>query len=118
MTLTFTVYGTPVPKGRTMGRRFSTPKRTRDYEQLVRRAAEEARAAAPGWRLDAPVYEVRIAVYREVRRGDLDNYVKSVTDAMNKGVVYLDDKAIRRIVAEMHEDKQYPRVYVEVEARS
>jgi Holliday junction resolvase RusA-like endonuclease len=115
--LSFVVEGVPVPKGRprVMAGYAFTPRRTKDYEALVRATAQEAVMGLPGWRLDAEHYEVRVAVYRAAKRGDLDNYVKSITDALNHGVAYHDDKHVRRIVAEMHDDKAHPRVHVEVE---
>lgn len=52
--------------------------------------------------MDGPV-EVEVNVYLcGGRQGDIDNYAKSLTDALNK-LAYQDDRQIRRLVAEKHE---------------
>lgn len=118
--LSFTVSAVPVPKARP---RFSrtghtyTPSATRDYERLVQAAAIEA--AIPFGRL--PVFEagtlveLEVRVYRAANRGDLDNYLKAISDACNR-VVWSDDKQIVSVLAWMGVDKANPRVEVCVEA--
>ena len=93
-----TVPGRPVPKGRPRiqirGRGRSlraqayTPPETREYEERVR-----AHALAAGIRpLDGPVaLEADLWLYG--RRGDGDNYWKSLADALN-GLAYHDDRQI------------------------
>lgn len=72
-------------------------------------------ALAQGMRpLEGPV-RVRLVFYRPVRRGDLDNRLKSALDAL-RGIAYRDDSQVRRLEAEQLEDKQNPRVEVWVEA--
>lgn len=125
--LTFHVDLNPVPKGRP---RFSkiggfvrtyTPKKTADYESLIKTQAQAAMTTEP---LESPV-----AVYlyfrlpiprsypkkrskaclegleRHSKKPDLDNLAKSVTDALN-GVIYLDDSQI----VSLHLTKVYSAV--------
>ena len=58
--------------------------------------------------LDGPV-AVFLDVYRPRRRGDLDNILKAVLDAMN-GIAYRDDEQVEEIYAHRYEDKWAPRV--------
>jgi crossover junction endodeoxyribonuclease RusA len=60
---------------------------------------------------------VTVSVYRPAKRGDLDNSLKVLLDAL-KGFAYLDDKQVTRIVAEQHDDKARPRVEVEILERA
>lgn len=55
-----------------------------------------------------------VRVYRSIRRGDLDNRLKVLIDAL-KGVAFDDDEQIVRIHAYRHDDKSNPRVEVEIE---
>lgn len=103
--LVFWVDGCPVPKARARTVRTKsgkvasfTPKRTRDWETRVRLVAQSACSAA-GWKPSEAAYEVSIEVYPAARRGDSDNFAKAVTDAMN-GVVYPDDRSIRKLTVE------------------
>lgn len=67
-----------------------------------------------------PVYSGPIAVtvhwYREARRGDLDNRLKVVLDAMQK-TAYESDSQIVELHAFRHEDRACPRFEVTIEAR-
>jgi crossover junction endodeoxyribonuclease RusA len=56
---------------------------------------------------------VTLRVFRPQRSGDLDNKLKVLFDAL-QGVVYGDDKQIVEIHAFRFEDKNNPRVEVEV----
>ena len=56
---------------------------------------------------------VTMKVYRQAKRGDLDNAAKILLDSLI-GVAYADDSQIVRIVAERYDDKRNPRVEVEV----
>jgi len=103
--LQFWVEGCPVPKQRARTVRSKsgkvvsfTPKRTARWESVVRLVAQAACSAA-GWKPTAAAYEVEIKVYPARRAGDSDNFAKAVTDAMN-GVVYPDDRAIRKLTVE------------------
>ncbi len=75
-----------------------------------------ARAIANGKRPRAVVgnVTVHIMVYRPRRKGDLDNCLKVLLDALT-GVAYEDDSQIVAIHAYRHEDKHNPRVVVTVE---
>jgi len=73
-----------------------------------------------GWTLKAAQCEaigepVRITlhVYRPQRRGDLDNTLKVLLDACN-GIAYNDDSQIQELHAILDDDKERPRVEVEI----
>jgi Holliday junction resolvase RusA-like endonuclease len=92
------VDGAPVPKGRPrLGKgRVYTPKRTKAQEEKIKLfALLEMRVK----RLLKP-FEGRICLDVEIvqksRRGDIDNHVKLVSDALN-GIVYVDDEQIDEI---------------------
>lgn len=123
--ISFTVEGTPVPKGRP---RFAkrgkfvqtyTPQKTKDYEQLVRDAGALAMGSTPP--LDTPIkvfIHIRIPIpksfskkmhrdcldqlIRPTKRPDFDNVAKAITDACN-GVIYIDDCQI----VDAHITKRY-----------
>ena len=59
---------------------------------------------------------VTIAVYRPAKRGDLDNTIKVLLDAL-KGFAYLDDSQVTLLSAERFDDKANPRAEVVVTAR-
>lgn len=117
--LSFDVPGAPVPKARArvMAAGYSfTPKRVREYEASVRAAAAEAVAQRPDWPKEHPGgYKVRVAVYRARAAGDLDNFAKSALDAMNKGVVFDDDRRVVELHALLLLDRERPHLLVEVE---
>ncbi len=124
--VTFFVPGNPVAKGRPkFARRGNfvstyTPRKTADYEALVRVMACEAMNADPRLCM-GPLrasFEVRLAVpsswskkrqqaamqSRPMNRSDVDNYAKAGLDAMN-GYVYADDSQVvelfvRKVYAE------------------
>jgi crossover junction endodeoxyribonuclease RusA len=56
---------------------------------------------------------VTIHLYRPAKRGDTDNFLKQLLDAL-QGFAYADDKQIVEIHAYRHDDKNHPRVEVEV----
>jgi Holliday junction resolvase RusA-like endonuclease len=126
----FTVPTAPVAKARARSTRSGlhyTPKKTVDFESMVAWHAREAMAGKPlyeGALCVSLYYGIPIPKTLEPRikrgelifptkRPDMDNYEKSVLDAMN-GVVYKDDS---QIVATFHK-KRYsrnPRVVVSVD---
>jgi len=57
---------------------------------------------------------LRVDVYRPRRQGDLDNTLKAVQDSL-KGIAWRDDKQVVEIVARRFEDKDNPRIEIEVE---
>lgn len=56
---------------------------------------------------------VSIAVYRPQKRGDIDNVLKCLLDALN-GILWLDDSQIVRLLIERYDDKANPRAVVVV----
>ncbi len=58
---------------------------------------------------------VRVHVYRPRKRGDLDNTLKVLFDAL-KGFVFVDDDQVTHIEAWRHDDKHNPRAEVVVAA--
>lgn len=114
----FIVPGAPVPCGRPRvvpGKGAFTPKRTRDYQALARTCAQFAINVAR-WKVGAKTeqYAVNIEVFRATRRGDVDNYGKSILDALN-GVAWLDDSQVQRLTVSRFDDPKRPRVMVIVE---
>lgn len=107
----FEILGIPVAKARPrIGRgRAYTPRKTKDHEQLL--SWEILSQFKKQWE-DGPL---SVALWVEIvfylptpkkkkydypqTRPDLDNYVKTVMDAMN-GIVYEDDSQVVKIVAE------------------
>jgi len=55
--------------------------------------------------------ELKIDLYRPKKMGDLDNYLKVTIDSL-KGICFNDDKQVRKITAEMFDDKDNPRCEV------
>jgi len=101
--IVFHVPGPVIPKGRPRtvtrdGKSHTyTPKRTKDYEGVVKLYALQARGRRKP-------FSGNVSLDIEIRgkgRGDLDNQVKSLLDALN-GVLYNDDKQ----VVELHVIRQ------------
>jgi Holliday junction resolvase RusA-like endonuclease len=118
-TLRFVVPGIPVPKARPRlgaGGNVYTPKRTQGFEHTVATFAVQA-MARNGWsRNPDDRYAVTLHVYwPDGRRRDLDNALKSTTDAMN-GLAYTDDSQIVEVHAYGSVDSSRPRVEVQVVA--
>jgi Holliday junction resolvase RusA-like endonuclease len=111
----FTIDAAPVPKGRP---RYSarsgfvrtyTPKKTADYETIVRVAAQQAMTREPLETPTAVYLYIRLPIpksypkkrvaacltglERPVKKPDIDNLAKSVLDGLN-GTVYKDDGQI------------------------
>ena len=113
----FIVPGTPVPKARPRVTRRGTytPKKTRAYEQAVYTAWKEQSGVSfpAGAPLVAYIYahfpipsslskkrqQELVGKPHTKQRGDLDNVVKSVLDALN-GCAFPDDCVVCRIHAE------------------
>jgi len=114
--LAFTIPGRPVPKERPRFARGHayTSKRTRDYERLVRTTA--AAALPADWPLDAD-YTVELTVFHETRvHGDVDNYGKSVCDALNE-LAWTDDRQVSRLVVSREYDRTNTRIEVAIQVR-
>ena len=76
----------------------------------------QAACSASGWRCaDGDRFELIVRVFRtyDGKGGDLDNYVKAVSDAIN-GIAFPDDRYVRSLTASLHQDREEPRVEVEV----
>jgi Holliday junction resolvase RusA-like endonuclease len=105
----FRIERRPKAKGRPRATKTGhvyTDKSTREYETAV----AEAYQSSNGPRFDGPV-QITLNVYSNYAdvtiesidnesklRGDLDNYIKSILDGLNK-VAYLDDKQVYAIKA-------------------
>lgn len=89
-----------------------TPKRTRDYEKLVRDLAALAWRGPP---LTGPIAITFLFYRANARRADWDNISKSVSDSL-QGVVYIDDNQICDAVIRKRIDRKNPRVEITVEA--
>jgi len=140
LSLNFSILGTPTGKGRPRfyRGRAVTPKKTRDYEALVRHEAQQAlehMVQLPDFNASCEVtihaYFAIPQSYTKKKRAqieesgpwlvrpgkiDLDNVVKSILDGMN-GIVYHDDVQVVALRArkEWCPDDEQPRVEVKVE---
>lgn len=56
---------------------------------------------------------IRLDVFREAKRGDLDNKIKLILDSL-QGVIYENDNQVVEIHARRFDDKKNPRVEVQV----
>lgn len=108
----FTVPGRPRPKGRPRfgrGGRAFTPKETVEYERKIREAAVSC-GVSP---IDSDDLTFTVYVYVKNRvHGDVDNYVKAASDALNK-VAYQDDKQIKHIHGHLIYDSN-ERIEIEI----
>ena len=88
-----------------------TPDNVTQYKKDVRNLLKEqgVQPVAAGRRMAVAVW-----IYRAQRRGDLDNFLKVLFDALN-GHAWADDAAIVELHAYMHDDKDNPRAVVVVE---
>lgn len=88
-----------------------TPKRTREYEQLVRDIAALAWHEAP---LTGQL-TITLHFYRSsAKRADWDNLSKLTMDSL-QGVVFIDDNQICDAVVRKRIDRENPRVEITVE---
>jgi crossover junction endodeoxyribonuclease RusA len=62
--------------------------------------------------VDGPV-ALTVTLYRPAKRGDLDNRIKVLLDALN-GIAYRDDSQVVELHAYRLDDKDHPRVEVQV----
>jgi crossover junction endodeoxyribonuclease RusA len=120
--LTFCVDGPPKPKGRPRFTKYGhpyTPKTTKDYEQTVRVAAM---AALTKWRMEnnsehwnasGPFSLSVFLFFGDRRKRDIDNVLKSISDALNK-LLYDDDHQLDEISAFRDYDGRSPRAVVTV----
>lgn len=109
--VSFVIQGRPQAKERPRLWRGQavTPQKTRDYEKKV---AEEGIKSIPDL-FETDDITLRLRVYvKDKRHGDLDNYIKSVSDGLN-GIAWKDDKQVKHIEAHLAYDKN-ERVEVEI----
>lgn len=114
--ISFTVYGNPVPaqRARVMRGGWSfTPKRTIEAEEAV---AAAWRAAAQGRWFPIGALDMTVGFYLgDRRRKDVDNLLKTVLDGLTKGSAWSDDSQVRLLTAAVHMDREHPRTVVSVE---
>lgn len=103
----FTVIGEPIAKARPRVTRKGavyTPKRTSDYEQIVRMvlgcSMPDKTPLKPPIRaeMDFHFHSALKKIGFKATRSDLDNLVKSILDACN-GIAYKDDAGVAVLVA-------------------
>lgn len=113
MSVTLTVPGVPVPKGRPRMTREGhtyTPKRTREYEETVGWAWRSLQPCPEPFAGDVAV---SIDVYEGGRAADVDNYAKAILDALNT-LAWADDRQVVDVAARVHRKAAEPRVVVTV----
>lgn len=59
-------------------------------------------------------YKLHVNVYRAANRGDIDNFIKSVMDAIQDAYIIGDDSQIYKLSGEKFIDKENPRVEFEL----
>lgn len=64
--------------------------------------------------LKANRYKMVLRVYQANARGDIDNFAKSVMDAMTKAGVIADDSQVDELDAKKQVDKSCPRIELEL----
>ena len=91
MIYSFSIPGTPVPKGRPrFGKGHAyTPAKTREAEERVRAAARNAGIRKPAEGLVSVT-----AVFYGAERSDVDNLAKLILDSLNK-LAWRDDRQVR-----------------------
>jgi Holliday junction resolvase RusA-like endonuclease len=121
--LEFTFYGEPVPfqRPRFNGRfafndtRYSAYKK--DLATAVQKEcrgqitpAPEPNTKARSLFLNTNRYKLRVRAYRSRNTGDVDNFVKTVLDALQDSGVIADDCQVDKIIGEKFIDKVCPRI--------
>lgn len=89
-----------------------TPKITRDFENSVAQLAK-LRMMQENYKITDEPLGVIIEFDLAANRGDLDNYVKSVLDAL-EGIVYTNDRLIQWQVVHKCKVKDKPQIRVAV----
>ncbi len=113
MTIHFTI---PYPpSGNTYWRHNRGRTHVSDEARKYRRGVQ-MRALTQGLKPLAGPVCVSIALYRPARRGDLDNSLKVLLDAL-RGVAFQDDSQVEELHARRFEDKYNPRAVVSVEVQ-
>ena len=84
----------------------------RKYKEQVSKVLAEQGAVCLG---DGPV-AILMRVFRKIKSGDLDNRIKVVLDSL-RGIVYQDDKQVVEIHAFRHDDRDNPRVEIQIASK-
>lgn len=113
--VSFRVEADAISKGRprVTSRGTFTPKRTREFEKLVRASAAAVRPLE--WKIDGR-YRVEICIMPKTRRrADIDNQAKAILDGLN-GVFYRDDYQVDQLAIErIPPDGRAPFIRISVE---
>lgn len=112
--IAFTVPGRPMPAVRMTQKSMYVNKYAKRYLAYKRQVGWIAKAAAKGRPSENPI-GVNLQLYiHGGNHGDIDNYAKSITDALNK-IAYKDDKQIVVMNLRKHKcGKDEERAEVEV----
>ena len=122
----FFVDGPPVPCARArvvkVGKASHgfTPKKTADYQKRIRMLAlsEVAKSGVPFYfgavEYRQALFAVHLYVGRAQKRGDADNFAKSVMDACTK-VFWHDDSQVRTLTTTVLDTPDLPGIHVTVE---
>lgn len=123
LTLQFTFPGNPVPAMRPrLGRHrtYNPPVYTRYKTALVqalKKAFGHLALDIPptgtkqrGHYLASHRYRLVVEVYRVARKGDADNYLKTVQDAIQQAGIIGDDSQVDEVYCRKHIDRENPRV--------
>lgn len=135
-TISFSIPGKPVPKGRPRMNRYTgacyTPKTTHDFEEKVKMYAFRAMVESKAKILEGN-HLVRVSILFMMKKpskwkkaqkelttgqfaickGDVDNLAKAILDGMNE-VVYRDDQQVVSLVVSKHFADE-PRTIVTIE---
>jgi crossover junction endodeoxyribonuclease RusA len=100
-TISLVIPGRPVPAVR-MTRKGAYVKKNAQRYLNYKKAVAWTALSKRIKKIDGPV-EVKVDIYLcGGNQGDIDNYAKSLTDALNK-LAYDDDKQVTRLIAEKHQ---------------
>lgn len=97
--VSFTIPGRPVPKQRPrVGRNGNmyTPNKSREYEKTVGWAAKQVFKNP----ISGPV-SLQVRLHLTSTSGDLDNYIKTIQDGLNK-IAWLDDRQVIQLKASLN----------------
>ena len=101
----------PVPPS---ANRYWRHAKGRTYRSAAANAYRKLVQTVSGCRVATTPCSVTVVWYRAAKRGDLDNRLKVLFDAL-QGVAYTNDSLIVEIHAYRREDKSHPRMEVTVE---
>ena len=60
--------------------------------------------------LQANRYKLSVKAFRSCNRGDVDNFLKTIQDALQDSGLILDDSQLDKVIAEKFIDKMRPRI--------